>query len=78
LLLAGGEMGKGLDIVNRLKMLVAACAVSTIRGDVSVTASFGIAYADPATMELAAALNHADEALYEAKNAGRDCIKIGA
>lgn len=78
LLLAGGKMGAARDVVNRLKARVAACAVSTIRGDVSVTASFGIAYADPATTELADALNRADEAMYQAKKAGRDCVKISA
>lgn len=71
-------MGAARDILNRLKAQVAACTVSTIRGEVSVTASFGIVYADTATMDLASALSRADEALYEAKKAGRDCVKISA
>lgn len=77
-LLQEGELGRARDIATRLRAQVAGCTVPTIRGDVSVTASFGIARIDPATMELADALSDADEALYEAKNAGRDCIKIRA
>lgn len=71
-------LGAARDILNRLKAQVAACTVSTIRGEVSVTASFGIMYADTATMDLACALSRADAALYEAKKAGRDCVKISA
>jgi diguanylate cyclase (GGDEF)-like protein/PAS domain S-box-containing protein len=78
LILADGGSQAARDIVNRLKAQVSGCSVSTIQGDLFVTASFGIAYADPATMDLAEALNRADAALYEAKEAGRDCIKISA
>ncbi|UAJ09983.1 diguanylate cyclase [Polymorphobacter megasporae] len=78
LLLAGGDMAAAIQIVDRLRTLVSACTVSTIRGYVSVTASFGIAHVSPAISELSDALSLADEALYEAKNAGRDCIRIRA
>lgn len=76
--LAGGMHGSAHDLVNRLKAQVAACEISTIRGGVSVTASFGIAYVDPAETEFPNALNRADEALYAAKKAGRDCVKVSA
>jgi diguanylate cyclase (GGDEF)-like protein/PAS domain S-box-containing protein len=76
LLLAGGSVEAARDIVNRLRMQIAACTVSATRGDVSVTASFGIAHADPATVDLTDAVHRADEALYEAKKAGRDCVRI--
>lgn len=78
ILLADTGVAAAQDIANRMKARIAACTVSTIRGDVSVTASFGIALVDPARTELADALHRADEALYEAKNAGRDCVKIRA
>ncbi|QYE34772.1 diguanylate cyclase [Polymorphobacter sp. PAMC 29334] len=78
LLLAGGDMAAAIQIVDRLRTLVSACTVSTIRGYVSVTASFGIAHVSPPISELSDALSLADEALYEAKNAGRDCIRIRA
>ena len=62
-------------MVDRLRARVAACEVSTIRGGLSVTASFGLAYIDPAATEFPDALRRADEALYEAKQAGRDCVR---
>ena len=78
ILIKGGELAAARCVVERLKSAVARSAVSTIRGEVSVTASFGLAHVDPAAVELASALNDADEALYEAKGAGRDCIMVRA
>jgi diguanylate cyclase (GGDEF)-like protein/PAS domain S-box-containing protein len=78
LLLVADQIGTARCLVRRLQAAIAAATVSTIRGEVAVTASFGIAFVDPAVTELADALLRADEALYEAKNAGRDCIRIRA
>jgi diguanylate cyclase (GGDEF)-like protein/PAS domain S-box-containing protein len=64
--------------VARLREAIAAATVATIKGEVSVTASFGMAEIDPRTHDMETALRLADEALYEAKNAGRNCIKIRA
>lgn len=66
------------EIVERLRLAVAAARVPTIRGEISVTASFGIATVDPRITDLETAIRLADEALYEAKNAGRNCIKVRA
>jgi diguanylate cyclase (GGDEF)-like protein/PAS domain S-box-containing protein len=66
------------DIVARLREGIAATRITTIKGDVSVTASFGVATIDPLAHDLETAIRLADEALYEAKNAGRNCIKIRA
>jgi diguanylate cyclase (GGDEF)-like protein len=64
--------------VARLRQEIASSWVTTIKGDVSVTASFGLATVDPHTIDLETAIRLADEALYEAKNSGRNCIKIRA
>jgi len=65
-------------IVTRLHQTIAGSRVSTIKGEVAVTASFGLATFDPAALDLETAIRLADEALYEAKNSGRNCIKIRA
>jgi diguanylate cyclase (GGDEF)-like protein/PAS domain S-box-containing protein len=65
-------------IVTRLHHAIAASRVSTIKGEVAVTASFGLAAVDPNTTDLETAIRIADEALYEAKNSGRNCIKVRA
>jgi diguanylate cyclase (GGDEF)-like protein len=75
-LLSSGAIDAARDIANKLRMQIASCVVHTLRGDLSVTASFGVASADPAIIGLADALNRADGALYEAKIAGRDCVKV--
>jgi diguanylate cyclase (GGDEF)-like protein/PAS domain S-box-containing protein len=65
-------------IIARLQLAIAGCRVPTIKGDVSVTASFGMASVDPSAVDLETGIRLADEALYEAKNSGRNCIKIRA
>lgn len=78
ILLTDGNVGAAHMVITRLRKAIAASRVSSIKGDVCVTASFGIATVDPAHEELDAALIRADAALYEAKNAGRNCIRISA
>ena len=65
-------------IISRLREEIAASRITTIKGEIGVTASFGLATIDPNSLDLETAIRLADEALYEAKNAGRDCIKIRA
>ncbi|MDB5714203.1 MAG: diguanylate cyclase with sensor [Sphingomonadales bacterium] len=64
--------------IARLQGAISATTVSTIRGPVSVTASIGITSVHPSLTDLAAALNQADDALYAAKSAGRNCIRTAA
>lgn len=62
----------------RLRQAIAGSRIATIKGEISVTASFGLATLDPNVFDLETAIRLADEALYEAKNSGRNCIKIRA
>jgi diguanylate cyclase (GGDEF)-like protein len=66
------------NVLARLREALARKKVSTIKGDVSVTASFGLAVVDPGVVDVEVALRLADEALYEAKHAGRNCVRIRA
>lgn len=78
ILLTDGNVDAAHMIITRLRKAIAAGRVASIKGEVSVTASFGIATVDPRLEDLDAALIRADAALYEAKNAGRNCIRISA
>jgi diguanylate cyclase (GGDEF)-like protein len=78
ILLTDGNVDAAHMVITRLRKAIAASRIASIKGVVSVTASFGIATVDPAREELDAALIRADAALYEAKNAGRNCIRISA
>ena len=78
ILLADETSNQAYDVVERLRQEMAAVRVSTIKGEVSFTASFGVVTIDPEIHDLEAALRLADDALYEAKHAGRNCIRIRA
>ena len=75
-LMMDAELPDAQGMVARLREAIAAAGIRTIKGEVSVTASFGIATVDPRMIDLETAIRLADEALYEAKNAGRNCIKV--
>jgi diguanylate cyclase (GGDEF)-like protein/PAS domain S-box-containing protein len=78
ILLTDASLEAANRIVTRLHQAIAGSSVSTIKGEVAVTASFGLATVDPNAVDLETAIRLADEALYEAKNSGRNCIKIRA
>jgi diguanylate cyclase (GGDEF)-like protein/PAS domain S-box-containing protein len=78
IVLVDGWVNAAEDVLARLREAIARQKVSTIKGDVSITASFGMAVVDPGMVDVEVALRLADEALYEAKNAGRNCIRIRA
>lgn len=78
LLLTNAPLEESERIVARLHRAIADARVSTIKGDVAVTASFGLAAVEPSMLDLETAIRLADEALYEAKNSGRNCIRVRA
>jgi diguanylate cyclase (GGDEF)-like protein/PAS domain S-box-containing protein len=78
ILVTEGDVAGAHAMVERLRAAIAAIRVSSIKAEISVTASFGVALVDPFYEGLESALARSDEALYEAKNSGRDCIRISA
>lgn len=66
------------EVAERVREAIAGASVTTIKGRISVTASFGVATIPTEIPDLDAALRMADEALYAAKKAGRNCIKARA
>lgn len=78
ILLTDAPVEAAQKMVARLHKAIASSRVPTIKGEISVTASFGLATVDPNEVDLETAIRLADEALYEAKNSGRNCIKIRA
>jgi diguanylate cyclase (GGDEF)-like protein/PAS domain S-box-containing protein len=76
ILLADTPLDAAHEVVTRLHRAVAACRIPTIKGEVSVTASFGLALVDANAIDLETGIRLADEALYDAKRSGRNCIKI--
>ncbi len=66
-LLPGTDVNEAIDIAGRLRSAIAG-------GQSKLTASLGIATLGPATPSAGALVDHADQALYQSKSAGRDRI----
>ena len=63
---------------ERLRAAIAALEVRAPHGPVRVTASIGVASATGAAIDFEALIRRADDALYRAKQAGRDRVEIAA
>lgn len=63
-----------LETAERLRKQVESMRVPGPKGDIRVTVSVGVATAGPATESVAALINQADRALYEAKRGGRNRV----
>lgn len=74
-LLPGADASSASLAAERIRESLSQEPISTTLGDLHVTASFGVARALPGE-DLAGAMVRADEALYEAKRAGRDRVVV--
>ena len=71
-LAAGADLAT--DLARRMRAAVAATPVDTTAGPIRVTVSIGVAGRRPADPDLGALLGRADQALYRAKQDGRDRV----
>ena len=71
------RLSAALDVAERLRMQVASRPVSTDTGPLPLTVSVGVASVLGREADLTAALNRADQALYQAKADGRNCVRAG-
>ncbi|SCX40298.1 diguanylate cyclase (GGDEF) domain-containing protein [Klenkia marina] len=79
LVLVGLTAADVVDRVEALRVDLAGAPWAPLTGDLPVTASFGVAHArpgQPAPEDLSTLLSRADGALYEAKHAGRDRVRV--
>jgi diguanylate cyclase (GGDEF)-like protein len=77
-LLPATDLSWCAEIVERLRLKVEATSVEAARVPLRVTASFGVAPVTPDDQSIHEALKHADQALYAAKRAGRNRVRVGA
>jgi diguanylate cyclase (GGDEF)-like protein/PAS domain S-box-containing protein len=78
LLLPYDDAAAADQVVARLHRTVAEARVSTIKGEIGVTASFGITALRRSEPDFDAAIKRADDALYAAKQSGRNCVRESA
>ena len=72
------DAGPGNDLPERLRACVADAQINTRSGPVKVTVSIGLAYLTREDDDIVAFLARADEALYRAKDEGRNrvCVAV--
>jgi diguanylate cyclase (GGDEF)-like protein len=76
LVLPQADQSMAREIAERIRSSIGGAPILTGAGPVSISVSMGIAQATEDTNELGALLSRADQALYESKRAGRDCIRV--
>ncbi len=65
-----------LTRIEQMRLKIANAVVIQSREDVRQTVSIGVAFFPDHGTDIAAVINAADEALYQAKQAGRNCIRV--
>ncbi len=76
ILLPETDVEVAVEIAERLRAEIAATTVGTDRTDIHVTISLGVAPLTDDIEDLAGLLDAADGAMYMAKQAGRNCVRI--
>ena len=62
-------------LAERIREIIESVAINIGETSLHITASFGVASVEEADVSLDSVYKRADSALYEAKNAGRNCVR---
>ncbi len=73
-LLAETELGSAVEVGERVRQVVEATNLATERGPAHLTVSIGVTAQGPKTVSLEGLIRRADEAMYAAKQAGRNRV----
>ena len=76
LLLPETNEASALALAERLREMIAETPLMVDQGQVNITVSIGVAQKDTGCNNLEELLRRSDEALYNAKNAGRNCVRV--
>ena len=75
-LLPGSDIAGGAVVAERLRKAISSMRVKGQNKTLQVTVSIGVSQSDPGDADGFETLKRADSALYSAKNAGRDCVRL--
>jgi diguanylate cyclase (GGDEF)-like protein/PAS domain S-box-containing protein len=76
ILLPDTSCDKAQEVAERLRLLVSELSFKTERGILKVTVSLGVATLASSIPSLAVLIDHADQAMYTAKQAGRNRVAV--
>ena len=68
------DLSRGSDVADTLRKNIKTASAEFCGKDATITASFGVANAEADMTSVSQLLEHADKALYTAKQSGRDCV----
>lgn len=74
--LPGATADKSIEPCERYRSLVSALVIVCKKQNLKVTASFGLTTFNPQIDDCSSLLARADEALYKAKQDGRNCVRV--
>lgn len=74
ILLPETDLAAAVEVARRLHERIGDIHIATEKGELSVTASFGVTQVRPGDGDIDIALRRADQALYEAKETGRNKV----
>lgn len=77
-LVVKAPLNQAADLAGRLRSVIAETPIATAAGPIAVTASVGVAELAERDVDLGRLLQRTDAALYEAKRAGRDRVRMAA
>jgi diguanylate cyclase (GGDEF)-like protein/PAS domain S-box-containing protein len=75
-LLPNTDQASAIEIAERVRRTIAATPIPTSAGPLALTVSLGVACWEPDLADLVAAVDRADVALYAAKRAGRNRVRL--
>lgn len=74
-LLPDCSLAEAERVAERMRLGLSAKPIQTEQGFTTLTVSIGVAMMDWGTQDLNTMISNADRAMYEAKNAGRNCVR---
>lgn len=74
-ILPGAGLTGAIQVAGRLRASLRECLLNELESELAVTVSIGVAEFHGADADAATLIRRADDALYAAKQAGRDCVR---
>ena len=76
IILPGTKQEEALNVAERIRSTIEEAVIKTKKGNVKITLSIGVSEYGESHSELSEFIESADRTMYEAKKAGRNCVRV--